>query len=136
MSIGNSTKCAECQLAATLDVLEELFRHNEPGAARRGAVAWMFFVVFQVVGIVKGNLLICGDGPERHNPDRASFETGLSVWGTAMVNEARQVFRTAAVEIFGVTESKNELIAGFASTQRFGFRDALALILKDSIPSG
>jgi hypothetical protein len=116
---------------------QEFFGDNEPDAIGGAATTGMIGIILEIVAVVVGDFLTGLDITERDDPDAVVFiHDGLAVGCAGMIGETRGVRINITIEIPLIIEGEHVDIAGEATFQRYGLRDAFAEVLHEFGASG
>src|SRR5438067_2220483 len=113
MSSGSS------QLILLSHMLKKLFGHDITNALSGSTPARIIPVIFQIVGVIEGNLFSGANVAVGHDPDLILFPLDGAVWLATVVDVTRQIAFRFSVEVIDVVEFEDVMIAGGASPQHF-----------------
>ena len=114
------------------NVIEELFGDDVADATGGAAVAGILAIIFQVVAVIEGDFFARLNPANGDEPDFFVGQLGFAVGGAAVIDPASRVPIDVAVDMGVRAESEDEVVALFATAERFGSADFFADVFEDA----
>src|SRR5690242_19632597 len=114
------------------NVIEELFGDDVADAPRGAVVAAILAIIFQVVAVIEGDFFARLNPANGGEPDFVVDWLGFAVGRAAVIDPASRVPIDVAVDMGLRAESEDEMVALFATAERFGSANFFADVLEDA----